>query len=127
LPGYPLIRNSRNKKKFCPDILEYIKTMSKKTSNLLAFVSGAAVGAAVGILFAPEKGRETRSWLSYRLERYRDTLSDLLEQLVAKEDSLPSSAKSEGQRVIQDAKDKAEKLLGDVDSLINEINSRKEL
>lgn len=101
--------------------------MSKKTSNLLAFVSGAAIGAAAGILFAPEKGRETRNWLSYRLERYRDTLSDLLEQLVAKENNLPSTAKSEGQRVIQDAKSKAEKLLGDVDSLINEINSRKEL
>jgi gas vesicle protein len=101
--------------------------MSKKTSNLLAFISGAAIGAAAGILFAPEKGRETRNWLSYRLERYRDTLSDLLEQLVAKENNMPSTAKSEGQRVIQDAKSKAEKLLGDVDSLINEINSRKEL
>ncbi|MBC5994239.1 YtxH domain-containing protein [Pontibacter cellulosilyticus] len=101
--------------------------MGKKTSNLLVFVSGAAVGAAAGILFAPEKGRETRSWLSYRLERYRDTLSDLLEQLMAKEDNLPTTAKSEGQRVIQDAKNKAEKLLGDVDSLINEINSRKEI
>ncbi|HEY4652087.1 MAG TPA: YtxH domain-containing protein [Pontibacter sp.] len=101
--------------------------MGKKTTALLAFVSGAAVGAATGILFAPEKGKETRSWLSYRLEKYRDTLADLLEQLVAKGDNLPSSAKSEGQRVIQDAKTKAEKLLGDVDLLINEINSRKEL
>lgn len=101
--------------------------MSKKTNTLLAFMSGAAVGAAAGLLFAPEKGRETRSWLSYRLEKYRDTLSDLLEQLIAKGEGMPSSAKSEGQRVIQDAKEKAEKLLGDVDSLINEINSRKEL
>ena len=106
--------------------------MSKKTNHLLAFMSGAAtgaaVGAAVGILFAPEKGRETRDRLSYRLEKYRDNLSDLLEQLVANRDLAPSSsAKSEGQRVIQDAKDKAEKLLGDVDSLINEINSRKEI
>jgi gas vesicle protein len=101
--------------------------MSKKTTALLAFVSGAAVGAAAGILFAPEKGRETRYWLSYRLEKYRETLSDLLEQLIAKGDGMPSTAKSEGQRVIQDAKEKAEKLLGDVDSLINEINSRKEL
>ena len=42
-------------------------------------------------------------------------------------DMMPSTAKSEGQRVIQDAKEKAEKLLGDVDSLINEINSRKEI
>ncbi|MBX0335116.1 YtxH domain-containing protein [Pontibacter sp. HSC-14F20] len=98
-----------------------------KTSNILFFVSGAAVGAAAGILFAPEKGRETRSWLSYRLEKYRDTLSDLLEELVEDRDRVTSSAKSEGQRVIQDAKDKAEKLLGDVDSLINEINSRKEI
>ncbi|TPE42740.1 YtxH domain-containing protein [Pontibacter mangrovi] len=101
--------------------------MSKKTSALLAFVSGAAVGAAAGLLFAPEKGRETRNWLSYRLEKYRDTLSDLLEQLIAKGENMPTTAKSEGQRVIQDAKEKAEKLLGDVDSLINEINSRKEL
>lgn len=101
--------------------------MSRKTTVLVAFTSGAAVGAITGILFAPEKGRETRNWLSYRLEKYRDTLADLTQQLVAKSDSLPSSAKSEGQRVIQDAKDKAEKLLGDVDSLINEINSRKEI
>lgn len=101
--------------------------MSKKTSNILFFVSGAAVGAAAGILFAPEKGRETRSWLSYRLEKYRDTLTDLLEALVEDRNRVASSAKTEGQRVIQDAKDKAEKLLGDVDSLINEINSRKEI
>lgn len=101
--------------------------MSKKTTVLVAFTSGAAVGAVAGILFAPEKGRETRYWLSYRLEKYRDTLADLTQQLMAKTDNMPTNAKSEGQRVIQDAKDKAEKLLGDVDSLINEINSRKEL
>jgi gas vesicle protein len=101
--------------------------MSKTTSNILLFVSGAAVGAVAGILFAPEKGRETRSWLSYRLEKYRDTLSDLLEELVEDRNLVTTNAKTEGQRVIQDAKDKAEKLLGDVDSLINEINSRKEI
>ncbi|WP_242921453.1 YtxH domain-containing protein [Pontibacter liquoris] len=101
--------------------------MSKKTTNALLLVTGAAIGAAAGILFAPEKGRETRNWLSYRLEKYRDTLSDLIEQLMADRDGTLSSARTEGQRVIQDAKDKAEKLLGDVDSLINEINSRKEI
>ncbi|MBF9253186.1 YtxH domain-containing protein [Pontibacter sp. 172403-2] len=101
--------------------------MSNKTSNVLFFLSGAAAGAVAGILFAPEKGRETRNWLSYRLEKYRDTLSDLTEQLMDGRDSSLSSAKTEGQRVIQDAKDKAEKLLGDVDSLIKEINSRKEI
>ncbi|MDX5346379.1 MAG: YtxH domain-containing protein [Hymenobacteraceae bacterium] len=101
--------------------------MSKTTNTLLAFVSGAAVGAVAGILFAPDKGRETRDKLSYKLEKYRDMLADLTEQLVAGRDMAPSAAKTEGQKVIQEAKSKAEKLLGDVDSLINQINSRKDV
>ncbi len=101
---------------------------SKTTTGLLCFAGGAITGAAIGLLYAPEKGRETRSWLSYKLEKYRETLADLTENLVtSRSDMGPSSAKSEGQRVIQDAKSKAEQLLGDVDQLIHQINSRKTL
>ncbi|MCA8832897.1 MULTISPECIES: YtxH domain-containing protein [Hymenobacter] len=99
---------------------------SKTTTGILCFAGGALTGAVIGLLYAPEKGRETRSWLSYQLEKYRETLADLTENLVtSRADQGPSSAKSEGQRVIQDAKSKAEQLLGDVDQLINQINSRK--
>ena len=31
-----------------------------KDNSLLSFITGAAVGAALGILFAPEKGEVTR-------------------------------------------------------------------
>lgn len=34
-----------------------------KTESLLGFVFGAAIGACAGILFAPEKGEETRKKL----------------------------------------------------------------
>jgi gas vesicle protein len=96
--------------------------MSKRIVNtLIAFVSGAATGAAFGVLYAPDKGRETRDRLTYQLYRYRDILRD------GKEGLPSSTAKSEGQRVIKDAKDKAEKLLGDVDSLINQINKQREI
>jgi gas vesicle protein len=103
--------------------------MSKRIVNtLIAFVSGAATGAAFGVLYAPDKGRETRDRLTYQLYRYRDMLKDLTESLRDGKEGLPSStAKSEGQRVIKDAKDKAEKLLGDVDSLINQINKQREI
>ena len=100
--------------------------MSKKTTALVAFLSGAAAGAAFGMLFAPERGRETRDRLSFRLDKYRDLLRDMTEELLTAKDNTPSAARSEGQKVIKDAKDKAEKLLSDVDSLINQINSRKE-
>ena len=100
---------------------------SKTTTGLLCFTGGALAGAAISLLYAPETGRETRSWLSYQLEKYRSVLADLTEGLVTGRDNAPSSAKSEGQRVIQDAKSKAEQLLGDVDQLINQINSRRTL
>ena len=100
---------------------------SKKViRTLLAFSGGAIAGAAFGILFAPGHGAETRNRLSFQLERYRDKLRELTEDLIAGKDIAVSSAKSEGERVIQDAKTKAEALLDDVDDLIHQINTRRE-
>ena len=100
---------------------------TKKTfRTLAAFMSGAAAGAAFGILFAPGRGSETRDRLSFQLEKYREKLRELSEDLVASKDIATSSAKTEGERVIRDAKTKAEALLGDVDDIISQINERKD-
>jgi gas vesicle protein len=39
---------------------------------LLAFVAGAAVGAAVALLFAPSSGTETRAYVNRRARDARD-------------------------------------------------------
>ena len=47
---------------------------------LLAFIAGAAVGAAVALLFAPAAGTETRAYVNRRAREARDRASDAAEQ-----------------------------------------------
>jgi gas vesicle protein len=46
---------------------------------LLAFVAGAAVGAAVALLFAPAPGSETRAYVNRRAREARDRAAQAAE------------------------------------------------
>jgi gas vesicle protein len=101
--------------------------MGKKGSNaLVAFIAGAAVGTILGVLYAPDKGVNTREKLSFRLDKYKKVLEDFIDDLVSgKETPLTTEAKSQGQKVVSEAKDKAERLLEDVDELLAQIRGDK--
>jgi gas vesicle protein len=49
-------------------------------SILVAFIAGAAVGAAVALLFAPATGEETREYLGQRAREGRDRAADAARQ-----------------------------------------------
>lgn len=100
--------------------------MNKGTIGFLSLLTGAALGLSVGVLFAPDKGSNTRGRVSYNLYRFKAALEDILKELQSND--LPdSAAKSEGERVITDAKVKAEELLKDVETLIGQIRKEEKL
>lgn len=98
--------------------------MSRSGRDLAFFLTGIATGALVGILFAPEKGEITRDRLSYRLSKYREQLDKLVNELMPSDDLPENFQKSEGQRVVKDAREKAERLLEDVDRLMAQIKQQ---
>jgi|GEM_PF-242927 len=100
--------------------------MSRNITNNLIFLSvGLLAGAAVGILYAPEEGRHTRDKLSYRLSRYRERLTELLGQLKEAQHSASSEAKTESDKVIAETKQEAERLLGHVEALMDQIKEKQ--
>ncbi|EJL62922.1 YtxH domain-containing protein [Flavobacterium sp. CF136] len=50
--------------------------MSNKSNTIAAILAGAAVGAAIGILFAPDKGSKTRAKLKEGLDDAKHNLQD---------------------------------------------------
>ncbi len=96
--------------------------MSKAVSSLLWFISGILTGTVMGVLYAPDEGSNTRDRVTFRLEKYKINLEELLTDLVRTRDALPESvAKSDGEKVINEAREKARQLLDDVDNLLDQI------
>jgi len=98
--------------------------MSSRGNSFFAFILGAITGGVLGVLFAPDKGTNTRDKLTYRLDKYKKRLEEIVEDLVEGADMVENEAKSEGEKIVKDAKVKAEKLLDDVSGLIDQIKTK---
>ena len=71
------------------------------SKTLLGFIAGAAVGVAIGILFAPDKGTETRRKISEQGNDLADNLKGKFTDLVDGVKEKFSSLKSETEDVAE--------------------------
>jgi gas vesicle protein len=88
---------------------------------ILAFLTGAAVGAVVGILYAPDTGSNTRDKLSYRLGKYYGRLKEMSGRIEAAN----GQARNGSSNPVQATEyRKAEDLLKEVETLLDDLKSK---
>lgn len=91
--------------------------MNRFTSFLIGVASGALIGSTLGILFAPDEGKETRDRISYQLSRLQARIKELTE---AKE-IFVNEAHDRGIAHINNTKREARKLQLEIEKLNKEI------
>ena len=106
----------------------------KSDKIILGVLGGVAVGALLGVLFAPDKGEKTRKKIADKSVDYTDELKEKIETVLGsitqKYDSLLKEGKSiiaEGKSKLNDVKKEGEHLVAQgkasYDDVKNDINA----
>ena len=82
--------------------------MSKIANTVIGYAAGTAVGVGLGILFAQDKGENTRKKIK---DSVRDTVDELKEQL----ESLTKSLRNKSSEIKGTLEERVDNLLSDTD------------
>jgi gas vesicle protein len=90
----------------------------KTSSTILGILGAAAAGAFIGVLFAPDKGSETR-------KKIKDKSRDYGDNLKGKVDGILSTISSNGKDIIEEGKAKFNQVKEDFNSVKDEAKAIK--
>ena len=86
-----------------------------KTSNsVLGILGGIGIGVALGVLFAPDKGTETRKKISKKGSNLTDDIKLKFDDLIGLLENIVSKADTKGTEYINDAQSLIEQINQDV-------------
>jgi len=80
---------------------------------LVGFLTGAIVGSAIALLYAPKSGKEFRKDLSGKADEFLDEAEKIFNE-----------GKSKGERLVSDAKVKADALMDEAKKILDDARTK---
>lgn len=102
--------------------------MANTGNTLLALVTGAAVGAAIGLLYAPDSGDATRDKLSKDVKKAQDKFNKKYEEATSNLTTKAKQAKVDFESRLEDtlssASYKADEILAAMESKLDDLRKQ---
>lgn len=99
--------------------------MAKSGSTFLALLTGAAIGAGLGMLYAPESGEETRKKLGENARKTQDELNRKYRETSSNLSHKAKQAKSDFEKRLEEtlssASYKADEILSSLEAKLEEL------
>ncbi len=91
---------------------------------LIGFFSGAIVGAAVALLYAPKSGKELRQDIKDRAEDWKEDADKFMNTAKEKAQIAFNEGKHKAEELVSEAKVKAGEIMKDANRVVSEAKSK---